>query len=70
MGTYYLVMVFINQSVIRHLVRSSGMSLHLAKSVRLSVHLSIRPLPLAKTAAKWPKMIRFRIFKCLWNHLD
>ena len=24
---------------------------------------------LAKTAAKQPKMIRFRIFKCLWNHL-
>ena len=24
---------------------------------------------LAKTAAKWPKMIGFWIFKCLWNHL-
>ena len=23
-----------------------------------------------KTAAKWPKMIGFWIFKCLWNCLD
>ena len=22
-----------------------------------------------KAAAKWPKMIGFWIFKCLWNHL-
>ena len=27
-------------------------------------------LPLAKTGAKWPKMIGFRIFKSLWNRLD
>ena len=24
---------------------------------------------LAKTAAKWPKLIGYRIFKYLWNHL-
>ena len=23
----------------------------------------------AKAAAKWPKMIGFWIFRCLWNHL-
>ena len=23
----------------------------------------------AKAAAKWPSMIEFQIFKCLWNHL-
>ena len=28
------------------------------------------PWILAKTAAKQPKIIRFRIFKCLWNRLD
>ena len=31
--------------------------------------LSVCPRTFAKTAAKWPKMIGFRIFKCLWNSL-
>ena len=56
--------------IIGHLVQSSRMSIHLAKSVCPYVGICPSLWAYAKTATKQPKMIGFRIFKCPWNHLD
>ena len=50
-------------NIIIYPVWSSGMSIHLAKSIHLSISVIIHLWTLAKTAAKQPKMIGFKIFK-------